>query len=60
MLYSIVMCSNPLFLWQHEDTNSLCLLSDDNLGWYMISNFSLRPRLHLALLWGDLDERMCH
>ena len=26
----------------------------------MISNFSLRPRLHLVLLWGDLDERMCH
>ena len=28
----------------------------------MISNFSLRQRLHLlvALLWGELDERMHH
>ena len=40
----------------------LCLLSDDNSGWWMISNFSLRQRLHLllVLLQGDVDERMHH
>ena len=30
-------------------TRSLRLLSDDNSGWWMISNFSLRQRLHLLL-----------
>ena len=43
-----------------EDTSSLRLLSYHNSGWHMISNFSLRQRLHLllALLHGDRDERM--
>ena len=41
--------SNTLFLWWHEDTSSLCLLSDDNSSWQMISNFSLQKRLHLLL-----------
>ena len=38
------------------------LLSEDNSGWWMMSNFSSRQRLCLllALLQGDLDERMCH
>ena len=50
MLCSIVnIHSNCLFLWWHEDTCSLRLLSDDNSGWWMISNFSLRQRLHLLL-----------
>ena len=45
-----------------QETSSLLLLSDDNSGRQMISNFSLKQRLHLllALLQGDLDERMCH
>ena len=33
----------------NEDKCSLRLLSDDNSGWWMISNFSLRQRLHLLL-----------
>ena len=45
-----LFCNNALFLWQHEDTSSLCLLSDDNSGRQMISNFSLRQRLHLLLM----------
>ena len=51
-----------MFLWWHEDTSSLFLLSDDNSCWKMISNFSLRQRLHLLLapLWGDVEERMHH
>ena len=55
-------CAATLFLWRHEDTSSLRLLRDDKSGWQMISNFSLRQRLHLllALSQGDLDERMCH
>ena len=28
----------------------LCLFSDDNSGWWVISNFSLRQRLHLLLV----------
>ena len=45
-----------------QQKNSLCLLSDDHSGWWMISDFSSRQRLHLqlALLQGDLDERMHH
>ena len=54
--------SNALFLWRHADTSSLPLLSDDNSSWQMMGNFSLRQRLHLllALLKGDLDQRMRH
>ena len=40
---------NVLFLWRHEDTSSLRLLSDDNSGRRMMSNFSLRRRLHLKV-----------
>ena len=32
---------NALFLWRYEYTSSLRLLSDDNSGWWMISNFSV-------------------
>ena len=28
----------------------ICLLNDDNKGWQMINNFSLRQRLHLLLV----------
>ena len=40
-----------LFLWRHEDTSSFRLFSDDNSGQIIqiISNFSLRQRLHLLL-----------
>ena len=57
-----MLCSVAFFLWWYEDTSSLCLLSDDNSGWRMINNFSLKQRLHLLLapLQGDLDERICH
>ena len=43
-------------------TISLCLSSENNSGWQMINNFSLRQRLHLLLVLsqGDLDERICH
>ena len=34
--------SNALFLWRHEDTSLLCLLSNDNSCRQVISNFSLR------------------
>ena len=49
-------------MWQHVDKSSLRLLSDDNSGRRMMSNFSLGQSLHLlfALLWVDLDERMRH
>ena len=54
--------SNASFLWRHADTSSLPLLSDDNSSGQIMGNFSLRQRLHLllALLKGDLDERMRH
>ena len=42
--------SNALFMWRHEDTSSSRLLSDDNSGRQMMSNFSLRQRLHLLLV----------
>ena len=45
-----LLLSNALFLRWHEDTCSLHLFSDDNSGWWMISNFSLRQRLHLLLV----------
>ena len=38
-----------LFLWRQEDTSSLRLFSVDSSGRQMISNFSLRQRLHLLL-----------
>ena len=41
--------SNTLFLWRHEDTSSLRLLTDDNSDRGMISNFSLKQRLYLLL-----------
>ena len=46
-----LLCSNALFLWRHEDTSSFRLFSDDNSGKIIqiISNFSLRQRLHLLL-----------
>ena len=44
-----LLCSNALFLWRHEDTSSLRLLSDDNSVRQMISTFSLRQRLYLLL-----------
>ena len=49
-----------MFLLRHEDTSSSRLLSDDNSGRRMMSNFSTKQRLHLllALLLGDLDERI--
>ena len=49
-------------MWRHEDTSSSRLLSDDNSGRQMMSNFSLRLRLHLLLvpLYGVLNERMHH
>ena len=52
--------SNALFLLRHEDTSSSRLLSDDNSGRRMMSNYSMKQRLHLlfALLLGDLDERI--
>ena len=43
-----------------RDTSSLRLLSVDSSGRQMISNFSLRQRLHLLLelLYGECDARM--
>ena len=59
-MISWLLRSSALFLWRHEDTTSLRLLSVDNSGRQMIRNFSLRQRLHLllALLLGEFDERM--
>ena len=34
--------SYALFLWRHEDTSLLCLLSDDNSCRQVTTNFSLR------------------
>ena len=36
---------NVLFLWRHEDTSSLRLLSDDNSGRRMMSNFSFEAEV---------------
>ena len=50
--------SNALFLWRQEETSSLRLLSGENSGRQMISNFSLRQRLNLYLkekLFADLN-----
>ena len=49
-----------MFLWRQEDTSSLSLFSVDSSGRQMISNFSLRQRLHLLLelLYGECDARM--
>ena len=54
------MRKRVLFLWQQEDTSSLRLFSVDSSGRQMISNFSLRQRLHLLLelLYGKCDARM--
>ena len=54
------MRKRVLFLWRQEDTSSLRLFSVDSSGRQMISNFSLRQRLHLLLelLYGECDERM--
>ena len=59
--------SNALFLWRQEDTSSLRLLSGENSGRQMISNFSLRQRLNLypkekllADLNYDLKEFVIH
>ena len=46
-LYNLQTCIS-LFLCWHEDTCSLRLLSDDNSGWQMISNFSLREVVSFA------------
>ena len=45
---------------RQEDTSSLRLFSVDSSGRQMISNFSLRQRLHLLLelLYGECDARM--
>ena len=58
----MLLCSNSLFRWWHEDTSSLRLLSVDNSGQQMISNFSLRERLHLflGLFKCEIGERMRH
>ena len=49
-----------MFLWQQEDTSSLCFFGVDSSGRQMIRNFSLRQMLHLLLelLYGECDERM--
>ena len=54
------MRNRILFLWRQEDTSSLHLFSVDSSGRQIISNFSLRQRLHLllGLLYGACDARM--
>ena len=54
------MRKRVLFLWRQEDTNSLRLFSVDSSGRQMISNFSLRQRLHLLLelLYDECGERI--
>ena len=59
-LTGLLLRKRVLFLWRQEDTSSLRLFSVDSSGWQMISNFSLRQRLHLLLelLYGECDARM--
>ena len=48
-LFVQLLRSNTLSLWQQEDMSSLRLLSGENSGRQMKSNFSLRQKLNLYL-----------
>lgn len=53
--------SNTLSLWRQEDMSSLRLLSGENSGRQMKSNFSLRQKLNLYLkqkLLADLNYNL--
>ena len=66
-LFVQLLHSNALFLWEHEHTSSLRLLSVENSGRQMRNNFSLRQKLNLYLkeklladLNYDLKELVIH
>ena len=60
-LFVQLLRSNALFLWEHEHTSSLRLLSVENSGRQMRNNFSLRQKLNLYLkekLLADLNYNL--
>ena len=60
-LFVQLLRSNTLSLWQQEDMSSLRLLSGENSGRQMKSNFSLRQKLNLYLkekLLADLNYNL--
>ena len=60
-LFVQLLRSNALFLWEHEHTSSLRLLSVENSGRQMRNNFSLRQKLNLCLkekLLADLNYNL--
>ena len=60
-LFVQLLRSNALSLWRQEDMSSLRLLSGENSGRQMKSNFSLRQKLNLYLkekLLADLNYNL--
>ena len=60
-LFVQLLRSNTLSLWRQEDMSSLRLLSGENSGRQMKSNFSLRQKLNLYLkqkLLADLNYNL--